>query len=204
MDEIFAYEWHELTKGRRLTVKLVLQAVILAVIAGIGPELLFLATGHGSVASMYELKFMMVAIPVIIGVSVISYRNSPVTDITTSSLLVDGDAVKVTRHVISETGRHFFATWDSLEVYAYRVDELHRVIQVDAKWKVSAFRMKGRKPGRFVDSDVRSHPQTFQMAPEAFYSLSAHLKEKCPDIVSVMTPGEYERAKPFIHKHYEI
>ena len=205
MSDIFVYEWHELTKGCRLTVKLIIQAIVLAIIAGFGPDLILMLMGHGSDVYIYQFRFMAIAIPVIIGVSVISYRNNPVADVTTSSLTIDRDVVRVTRHVISETGRRFFATWDSLEVKGFKIDELHRVIQIDAKWKVSAFCMKGKKPGSYVDSDVRSHPQTFQLAPEAFYTAIKYLREYDSYMtITNMTSEEYDQARPFIHKHYEF
>lgn len=204
MIDAFVYDWNELTRGRRLTIKLVLQAIVLAVIVGFGPDLILMLAGYGSEISAYQFKFMAVVIPVVVGVSVLSYRNNPVMDVTTSSLLIDKDVVRVTRHVISETGRRFFAVWDSMEVKGYRVDEVHRIIQVDAKWKVSAYRMRGKEPGSFVDSDIRSHTQTFQLKPEAFFEASAYLQEHCFNITSAMTKEEYEKAKPFIHKHYEL
>lgn len=202
--DAFIYEWHELTKGRRLTAKLILQAVLLAVAVGFGPDLFLLFTGYQSDISIYQFRFMVVAVPVVVGVSVLSYWKNPVADVTTSSLVIDGDVVRVTRHVIAETGRRFFATWDSIEVKSYKIDELHRVIQIDAKWDVSAYCMKGKKPGSFVDSDVRSHPQTFQLAPEAFYTAVRYLQEHNPGMVTDMSVKEYEQARPFIHKHYEI
>lgn len=204
MNNVFTYEWHELTKGSKLTAKLIIQATLLAIIVGLGPDLMLMLMGKGSDVYVYQFRFMIMAIPVIVAVSVISYRNNPVADITTSSLFIDGNIVKVTRHVISETGRRFFAVWDSIEIKSYKIDELHRIIQIDAKWKVSAYRMKGQKQGAYVDSDVRSHPQTFQLAPEAFYTAVEYLKEHYSDIISDMTPEEYEKARPFIHKHYEI
>lgn len=204
MNDIFDYKWHELTKGRRLTANLILQAIILAVIVGFGPNLIPMLMGYGSDIYIYQFKFMIVAIPVIIVISVISYYNNPVTDVTTSSLSITHNTAKVTRHVIAETGRRFFVTWDSIEIMAYKINEFHRVIQIDAKWGVSAYRMKGEDAGAFVDSDIRTYPQTFQFTPEAFYSAVAYLREKYPDKMTNMTKEEYEKAEPFIHKHYEI
>lgn len=202
MDNAFIYEWHELTKGRRLTAKLILQAILLAVIVGFGPELVLMLMGYAP--DIYQMRYMIVVIPVVVIISVISYWNNPIAEITTSSLAIENNIIRVTRHVITETGRRFFAVWDSIEIKGYKVDEYHRVIQIDAKWSVSAYRLKGTDIGNFVDSDVRSHPQTFQFAPEAFYKATEYLEKNHFDMITEMTAEEYEKAKPFIHKHYEI
>lgn len=216
MNDIFSYEWHENTRRNRLTARLVLQAIVLAVIVGFGPDLLFLLIGYDSDLYIYQLCFMSIVIPVIIVTSVLSCYNSSITDVTTSSLVMKENTVKVTRHVTAETGRRFIATWDSLEIIAYKVDEFHRVIQIDAKWKASAYRVKRNRharsssdkfqyiQGSFVDSDIRSHPQTFQFTPESFYKATAYLERNCFEMMTEMTAEEYEKAKPFIHKHYEI
>lgn len=204
MNKIFTYEWHELTKGCRLTAKLAIQAIILAIIVGFGPDLLLILAGYGSEVDAYQFRFMAIAIPVVVIISILSYRKHPVSDITTSSLQINDQKVKVFRHVIAETGRRFYVIWESVEVKNYKIDEFHRVIQIDATWNVTAYRMKGKEIGDFVDSDIRSHPQTFQITPEIFYEALTYLQEHCFDLVLEMTPEEYEKARPFIHKHYEL
>lgn len=204
MSDAFTYTWHELTRGRRLAARSVIQAILLAIVVGVGPDLVLLLIGHNCNAPGYQLLFMAVAVPVILVISVLSYGNKPVTDVTTSSLIIANSLIRVTRYVISETGRRYYATWDALEVRGYKLDELHRVIQIDATWNVSAFRMKGKNPGPFVDSEIRSYTQTFQLKPESYYTAVDYLKTRCTDMISDMSPDEYEKAETFIHKHYEI
>lgn len=201
-EEPFVYEWRELTKARRITPKLILQAVVLAVIVGFVPDLVMYLMGHSDVYA-YQLRFMLVAVPMVVIISVMSYRNNPASDVTTSTLIIDGDIVKVTRHVIAETGRRFFVEWDSLEIKAVKADEMHRIIQFDARWKASAYKEKNGRYAGYVDSDVREHPQTFQLAPEEYYRAVKYLKE-WGHVITGMTTKEYKEARPFIHKHYEL
>lgn len=200
----FNYEWHELIKGRRLTGKLVLQAVVLAILVGFGPELICMALGYGSDASFYQLRFMAAVIPVILIISILSYRKEPTSEITTSTLNINGDRVTITRYVMSEKEHLFYVTWNSIRVRAIRLDELHRTIQIDGSWEVNAYRVKNGKPGPFIDSEDRIYPQTFQLTPEAYYDAVIYLKAVCPDLLSKLSEDEYEIAKKFIHKHYEI
>lgn len=204
MNDVFTYEWHELTKGRRLTPKIVLQAVLLSIIVGFGPELVCTLLGYGSRIDVYQIRFMVVAVPVILAISILPYWKNPVNDVTTSSLTIDTDTVRITRHTISGTSRRLFVTWDSTEITECKFDELHRVIQLNGTWITSAYRMKGTKPGPFIDSFTRTQKQTFQLSPETFYKALDYLKEHYADIVSPMDSEEYQNAKPFIHKHYEI
>lgn len=202
MTNRFTYEWHELAKKRKMNPKLLLQAFLLAIIAGFGPELVM--TLMGRAPDMYQLRFMAVVIPVVVILSVNSYYTRSAADITTSSLVFENDMIRISRHVTAETGRRFYAVWDSLEIKNIKIDEFHRVIQIDADWQVRAYRMKGTEVGRFVDIDERSYPQTFRLSPEAFYEARAHLEKYCFDKISEMTNEEYEKAKPYILKHYEI
>lgn len=202
MNDTFIYEWHELTKGRKLTVKLILQVILLAVIIGLAQEFTFVIMGH--TPDIYHLQYMLGIILVVITVSIISYQKNPVTEVTTSSLTINGDVTQVSRHVITDTGRRFFAVWDSIEITGYKIDEFHRVIQINARWKVSAYKMKGKNVGDYVDSDIRSYPQTILLPPEDFYKALEHLNKTVPDKVMIMTKEEYEKAESFIHKHYTL
>lgn len=202
MTDRFTYEWHELAKKRKINPKLLLQAFLLAVVVGIGPELVLMLMGRA--LDVYQLRFMMVVIPVVVALSVNSYYTQSAADITTSSLIFENDLVRISRHVTAETGRRFYAVWDSLEIKNIRIDEFHRVIQIDADWQVRAYRMKGTEAGKFVDVDERSYPQTLRLSPESFYDARAHLEKYCFNKISEMTKEEYEKAKPFLLKHYEI
>lgn len=202
--EPFIYEWHELIKGRRLTAKLILQAVILAVLVGFGPELVCMAMGYGLDTSIYQLRFMAAVVPIVLIISIISYRKEPTSEVTTSTLCIDGETAKITRYVMSEKEHRFFVTWDSLKITAIRIDELHRTIQINGRWRVSAYGVKKGKPGKFIDSEIRAYPQTFQFTPEAYYEAVLYLEETCPDLLSELDEKEYREAKKFIHKHYEI
>lgn len=201
-EEPFIYEWRELTKAKRITPKLVLQAAVLAVIVGFVPDLAMYLMGHSDVY-VYQLRFMLVAVPVVVIISVMSYRSNPASDITTSTLLIDGDVVKVTRHVIAQTGRRFFVEWYSLDIKIVKTDEMHRIIQFNARWKASAYTEKKGKASRYVDAGIREHPQTFQLAPEQYYKAVEYLKE-CGYKIEDMTAEDYYVARPFIHKHYEL
>lgn len=200
----FIYEWHELIKGRRLTPKLIIQTIILAALVGFGPELICMAMGYGSDASVYQLRFMAAVVPIVLIISIVSYRREPTSEITTSTLCIDWADVKITRFVMSEKEHRFFVTWDSINISAIRMDELHRTIQIDGQWKVSAYEVKNGKQGRFIDSEVRAYPQTFQFSPEAYYEAVMYLEDNCPNMLSELDEKEYQEAKEFIHKHYEI
>lgn len=202
MEEPFVYEWKELTKAKRITPKLILQAALLAVIVGFVPDLVMYLAGYSDVY-VYQFRFMLVAVPVVVIISVMSYRSNPASDVTTSTLIIDRDIVKVTRHVIAQTGRRFFVEWCSLEIKEVKADELHRIIQFDARWKASAYKEKRGMAAGYVDADEREHPQTFQLAPEKYYKAVRYLKE-WGYVVKHMTTKEYKDARPFIHKHYEL
>lgn len=200
--EAFIYEWRELTKARRVTPKLILQAVALAIAVGFVPDLVMYMLGHSETYA-YQFRFMLVAVPVVLFMSVVSVIKKPESDVTTSALVIDGDFVVVKRHVIAQTGRRFFVEWYSIGISAIKIDEMHRTIQFNAKWKVNAYRDKNGKAAGYVDSDVREHPQTFQLTPESYYEAVRYLEENgCR--VEAMTEAEYEKARPFIHKHYEL
>lgn len=203
-NDTFIYEWHEPVKGHVISLKMILQAVGLAVVVGLGPELFMMLIGHGNDASVYQLRYMLVLIPVVLIISIISHKNGSRVDVTTSSLVIEDGVVKITRFVTAETGRRFFCEWSSLDLRQVCYDELHRVIQISAAWKVSAHKVKDKKPGAFIDSEIRDYPQTIQLAPEAYYTVIKYLQNNHNDILTEMSKDDYEAARPFIHKHYEI
>lgn len=199
MDDVFIYEWQEPPKGYILTPKLIVHAVFLAAAVGLVHCMMFLFGGDKS-SVVYHAGFMAVAVPAAIVFSVLSCRKVPGS---MSSLAIYSEGVTVARHVVSETGRRYFAVWESLEITGWKYDEACRILQVNAEWDASAYRMRGGRPGRFVDSEVCRYPQTFLLDRKSFDSAMACLRAHCPDMLSPMTPEEYEEALPFIHKHHE-
>lgn len=198
----FIYKWPERTKARRPSWKLILQAVLLTLAVGFGPDLISYLVGYESHIYPYKLYFMLVAVPMILISSIISYRKSPVSDITISSLIIYEDVVKVARHVIAETGRRFYVEWESQQIDVIKIDDDRRIIQVVAEWRVNAHKERRGKVGKYVDSDIREHPQTFQLGTRQYYAAVEYMKENGYKIRQ-MTAEEMEKAKPFLLKHYK-
>lgn len=197
----FIYKWPERTKARRPSWKLILQAVLLTLAVGFGPDLITYLAGYEPDIYPYKLYFMLLTVPVILISSIVSYRKSPASEITISSLTIYEDVITVTRHVIAETGRRFYVEWKSLKIKAVKIDDDYRVIQIDARWKASAYKEKHGKVRRYVDSDSREHPQTFQLGTRQYYAAVEYMKENGYKIQQ-MTADEMEKAKPFLLKHY--
>lgn len=201
--DYFLYEWQELTRARRLSAGLILQCIFLALAVGFGPDLVMYLTGYCSDIYPYKLYFMLLTVPLILILSIQSYRKKPESDITTSTLFIEDDVVAVTRHVIAETGRRFFVEWESIGQAVIKRDDERHILQINAKWKASAYKDVHGKAGRYIDSDCREHPQTFLLKPEKYAEALEYLTDNGYAVV-MMTADELEKAQPFLHKHYEV
>lgn len=201
--EPFIYEWHELTKARKVSWKLVLQCILLALAVGFLPDLVMYLFGYGSDIYPYKLYFMLLTVPLILYYSIKEYRKEPASDITVSTLTIDGDVVTITRHVIAETGRRFFVEWQSLSINSIKTDHEQCVLQINAEWKASAYKESRNKVGRYVDSDCRTQSQTLQLNKEKYHEAVNYLETNGHGMLS-MTSEELEKAQPFLHKHHGI
>lgn len=206
--EAFIYEWNEPIKKQKITPMMILQAVILSTAISVIPVAMqFFSGGQDRhPAEMISWAVLMaIMVPVIIMASV---RDSG--GILPSALLIDQDGIiRITRYVASDSGRQYFAVWDSLEWRQVRMRDKECILQIDASWKVSAYKVKTgifhkkTVPGGFVDSDIRDYPQTFKLPAEDFSQAMKYLK-KCAIPVREMTVSEYEKAVPFLLKHHTV
>lgn len=206
--EAFIYEWNEPIKKQKITPMMILQAVILSTAISVIPVAMQFFSGgqdrHPAEIISWAVLMAIMA-PVIIMASV---RDSG--GVLPSALLIDRDGiVRITRYVTSDSGRQYFAVWDSLEWRQVRIRERECILQVDASWKVSAHKVKTgifhkkTVPGSFVDSDIRDYPQTFKLPAEDFGRVMGYLKN-CSIPVREMTVSEYEKAVPFLLKHHTV
>lgn len=206
--EAFIYEWNEPIKKQKITPMMILQAVMLSTAISVIPVAIqFFSGGQDRhPAEMISWAVLMaIMAPVIIMASV---RDSG--GVLPSALLIDRDGIiRITRYVTSDSGRQYFAVWDSLEWRQVRIREKECILQIDATWKVSAYKVvkdifhRKTAPGKFVDSDVRDYPQTFKLPPEDFGRAMKYLKT-CSTPVRDMAVSEYEKAVPFLLKHHTI
>lgn len=203
-DGVFLSDWQELVKGKRPTAGLIFEILAVALLAGIGPDVAVLAMGKGTDEVKIRVTIMMIVAVVVAIASVLSYMANPILGATVSTLAIGEDVVRITRHVVSDTGRRYFATWDSLFIEGCSIDEEHHVIQLAGSWKVSAYKMRGNEPGSYVDSEVRTQEQTFQMPADTFHVAVGYIKAHNPGIIKKMTDEQYKKALPFIHKHYSV
>lgn len=203
MSNPFRYEWHEFTKGRRLSMRVILQAAMLSIAAGLGPDILLILIGSQKSADVFSwpIRIAFVALLTIAFIAM-SDIHDPEAFIMTTSTLEIGTTVCITRHVTAKTGRQFFVEWESLKPPAFSLDEEHHILQINTEWDVRAYKRAGTKKGRFVDRETRNYPQTLQLSPEAFKNALTFLRDQYPDKLQSMTPEAYEAAKLYILKHY--
>lgn len=143
MDEAFVYEWEELIKERKPMPIHVFEALLLTVIAGFGTSIHGFISGDGT--AIYQLIFTIIIIAAVFGFSLWKHKKRPDAEVTISSLMVDGDVIIMSRHVVSDTGRRYFTVWHCLGVEEINVEMGQHVIQVCGKWNISAYRVRGKR-----------------------------------------------------------
>lgn len=207
-NEVFIYEWNEPARKQKITPMMVLQAVLLGTAFSIIPVVVRFLSGGYSWRSVELISWAALVVILIPAIIIISSHDSK--DVLSSALLIDRvGCVRITRYVTSDSGRQYFATWDSLEWRQIKMREKECILQIDATWKVSAYKVvkdifhRKTAPGKFVDSDVRDYPQTFKLPPEDFGRAMKYLKT-CSTPVRDMAVSEYEKAVPFLLKHHTI
>ena len=199
MNDLFTYEWKEVLKTQKLSVKTFIQIMVLSFAVGLIPGILFADIRHETKLGVYCSIIMVFIIPVTV-IFLLLKDNGKKTGISTLSMCKDN--IMVSRHVISGTGRYYYAVWDLMEAKMCKIDWKHQVIQMDGKWEVTAYAVKkGGNPGRFIDSDIRSYTQTFQLPKEKFEKAVECLAKWGYPIMK-MTHIEYDEAVPFIRRHY--
>lgn len=202
MGEKFVYEWQEYVQKKKLSASTIKQALLLALFVGTAPDIILMLTGHSMDVHASHFMFMLLVVPgavlLLAAADIFRCRKMKLT----STLTFDNGIITVTRHVLGESGRMMYLTWTSTRLDGLKVEKRRSMIQAAAVWEVSTFRMQGRKIGKRIDVDSREYTQTFWLPQEKFLTAISYLESHFQVPVTEMTQEEYEKALPFIYRHY--